>query len=65
MLFLLHVRRARTELPRPPSLCARKQTPSDALQLAGSFGAAVDAYRDYQIREEKEIERLRSLIENI
>jgi len=36
-----------------------------ARQLAVSFGAAVDAYRDYQIREGKEIERSRSLIENI
>jgi hypothetical protein len=34
-------------------------------QLAVSFGGAVDAYRDYQIREGKEIERSRSLIENI
>jgi hypothetical protein len=36
-----------------------------ARQLAVSFSAAVDAYRDYQIREGKEIERSRSLIENI
>jgi integrase len=36
-----------------------------ARQLAVSFGAAVDAYRDYQIREGKEIDRSKSLIENI
>ena len=36
-----------------------------ARQLAVSFGAAVDAYRDYQVREGKEIERSRSLIANI
>jgi hypothetical protein len=44
----------------------RRQTPiARARQLAVSFGAAIDAYRDYQIREGKEIERSRSLIENI
>ncbi|MEO8381778.1 MAG: hypothetical protein ABI779_19105 [Acidobacteriota bacterium] len=36
-----------------------------ARQLAVSFGAAVDAYRDYQVREGKEIDRSKSLIGNI
>jgi len=55
----------RDEKKRLREATAKADAERRARLLAVSFGAAVDAYRDHQVREGKEIERSRSLIDNI